>query len=78
MLQAAARTQTALFFVYCSDCSNCVAFVAMKDAESPRTLFEAIYVDWPTPPQNVREQLSCNDICAQSQARVVQDCAMGH
>ncbi|DBA94641.1 TPA: hypothetical protein ACH3X1_002213 [Trebouxia sp. C0004] len=32
----------------------------MKDAESPRTLFEAIYVHWPTPPQVVVYDNSCH------------------
>ena len=49
-----------LFFVYCLDCSHCVGFVAMKDAESPRTLFEAIYVHWPVPPQVVVYDNSCH------------------
>ena len=49
-----------LFFVYCLDCSRCVGFVAMRDAESPRTLFEAIYLHWPFPPQVVVYDNSCH------------------
>ena len=32
----------------------------MKDAESPRTLFEAIYVHWPEPPEVVVYDNSCH------------------
>ena len=49
-----------LFFMYCLDCSHCIGFVAMRDAESPRTLFEAIYVHWPVPPQVVVYDNSCH------------------
>ena len=49
-----------LFLIYCLDCENCVGFVAMRDAESPRTLFEAIYIHWPTPPAVVVYDNSCH------------------
>lgn len=32
----------------------------MKDAESPRTLFEAIYVHWPEPPEVVVYDNNCH------------------
>ena len=51
---------TALFFVYCLDCSTCGGFVAMKNAESPRAMFEAIHVHWPTLPWVVVYDNSCH------------------
>lgn len=54
------RLTPGLFFVYCLDCNNCVGFVAMPDAESPRTLFEVIYVHWPTQPEVVVYDNSCH------------------
>ena len=54
------RLTPGLFFVYCLDCQKCVGFVAMKDAGSPRTLFEAVYVHWPEPPEVVVYDNSCH------------------
>ena len=49
-----------LFLIYCLDCENFVGFVAIRSAESPRTLFEVIYIHWPTPPVVVVYDNSCH------------------
>lgn len=41
------RLTAGAFVLYCLDCECCIGFLAMRDAESPRTLFEALYTRWP-------------------------------
>ena len=47
-------------FFWCAKCSRCVYFGVMKNAESPRTVFEAIYTHWETPPELVVYDNACN------------------
>lgn len=47
-------------FFWCLACRRCVLFVVMGDAESPRTLFEALYTRFPSAPQRFCFDNGCN------------------
>lgn len=47
-------------FFWCLECRRCVLFVVMGDAESPRTLFEALYTRFPVAPQRFCFDNGCN------------------
>lgn len=47
-------------FFWCADCSRCLYFGVMKNSESPRTVFEAIYTHWETAPELIVYDNACN------------------
>ena len=45
---------------WCGCCGICRGFSIMKDAESPRTLFEVLYTRCPEAPQQLTYDNGCN------------------
>ena len=48
------------FFHWCTVCSVCVCYHVMADAESPKTVFDALYTRWQTPPLQFCLDNGCN------------------
>lgn len=49
-----------IFVMHCLRCASCIGFHVMDDAESPRTLFEAIMTRWETAPHVVVYDNACH------------------
>lgn len=49
-----------LLIVFCLKCSRCIGFVVMRNAESPRTLFEVLYTRWKLAPKLVAYDNGCH------------------
>lgn len=47
-------------FFWCLECRKCNLFVVMGDAESPRTIFEALYTRFPSAPRRFCFDNGCN------------------
>lgn len=49
-----------MMLVWCTCCRRCVCFAIMRDAESPRTLFELLFTHWEEPPECLQFDNGCN------------------
>ena len=47
-------------FYWCMECSKCVFYNIMADAESPRTVLETLYTKWEQPPKYFCLDNGCN------------------